>query len=206
MFKSLLYFILISTLALGQSRTDKTNRTIVGSVDASGATSTKPMKAGTSLPGTCAVGETYFKTDATAGQNIYFCTATNTWTQQLNSGATGGYRYIIWQATNGSSVLEASTSTTRYVDAACTINLAMIDADQSGSITVTIERAAYTTGSPSWSTISSSFATSSARSLKDTTLAGWTTSVASDSILRANITGTPATSTNATITLRMTCS
>lgn len=44
---------------------------------------------GTSLPATCAIGDLFFKTDATAGQNIYECSATNTWTQQLNSGAGG---------------------------------------------------------------------------------------------------------------------
>jgi hypothetical protein len=65
--------------------------TFTGRQDASGAASTAPMKVGTSLPGTCAVGDQFFKSDATAGQNLYFCTATNTWTQQLNSGggATG---------------------------------------------------------------------------------------------------------------------
>ena len=42
------------------------------------------------LPATCVVGQEYFATNATAGQNKYFCTATNTWTQQLNSGGGGG--------------------------------------------------------------------------------------------------------------------
>ncbi len=36
----------------------------------------------TTLPATCTVGQIYFKTDATAGQNVYGCTATNTWTAQ----------------------------------------------------------------------------------------------------------------------------
>ena len=40
-------------------------------------------------PATCGVGELYFATDATAGQNLFMCTASNTWTQQLNSGASG---------------------------------------------------------------------------------------------------------------------
>jgi len=49
-------------------------------VDFSSASATKPNKSGTSLPGTCTVGETFFKTDAAAGQNLYACTSTNTWT------------------------------------------------------------------------------------------------------------------------------
>ena len=60
--------------------------TFAGRQDATGATSTAPVKVGTSLPGTCAVGDLFFKSDATAGQNLYECTAVNTWTQQLNTG------------------------------------------------------------------------------------------------------------------------
>jgi hypothetical protein len=62
-----------------------------GRQDLSGATSTSPAKTGAtaSLPGTCAVGDVYFANDATAGQNLYYCTSVNTFTQQLNSG-TGG--------------------------------------------------------------------------------------------------------------------
>ena len=109
---------------------------------------------------------------------------------------------LSWTINGGGSVVTAATGPIRYVRDACTINLAMLDADQSGSLTVTIERAAYTTGTPSWSTISSGFALSSARSLKDSTLSGWTTSVAADSLVRASVTGTPATITYATVELR----
>ena len=42
-----------------------------------------------SIPATCTVGQVAFITDATAGQNQYNCTATNTWTQNLNSGSGG---------------------------------------------------------------------------------------------------------------------
>jgi hypothetical protein len=31
-------------------------------------------------PAACSVGELYFATDGTAGKNLHFCTATNTWT------------------------------------------------------------------------------------------------------------------------------
>jgi hypothetical protein len=47
---------------------------------------------GTSNPATCTVGQVFFRSDLTAGQNWEFCTATNTWTQQLNSGG-GGNTY-----------------------------------------------------------------------------------------------------------------
>lgn len=48
--------------------------------DFSGAGRTAPNKTGTALPGTCTVGDTFFDTDDPAGQNLYACTATNTWT------------------------------------------------------------------------------------------------------------------------------
>lgn len=55
-------------------------------------TNNRPVAAGairttTSLPATCAVGDAYFKSNATAGANIYACTAANTWTVQ--GGGTG---------------------------------------------------------------------------------------------------------------------
>lgn len=56
------------------------NRDFRGSVDAGSATRTAPMKTGTILPATCTVGDLFFKTDASAGQNIYACSSTNTWT------------------------------------------------------------------------------------------------------------------------------
>lgn len=65
--------------------------TVTGSWDASGATHTLPIKKGVaaSKPATCTIGEEYFATDATAGTNEYYCTATNTWTQQTGSGGGG---------------------------------------------------------------------------------------------------------------------
>ena len=58
-----------------------------GALSASGATATSPNKTGTSLPGTCTVGESFQKTDATASSQYYLCTATNTWTAQGGGGS-----------------------------------------------------------------------------------------------------------------------
>ncbi len=44
---------------------------------------------GTGVPvANCTVGWTFFRTDATAGSNLYLCTSTNVWT--LSSGSSGG--------------------------------------------------------------------------------------------------------------------
>jgi hypothetical protein len=68
-------------------QTNQSNAYTTGTQDFSGAAHTLPAKKGTTalLPTTCTIGEEYFATDATAGQNKYYCTAANTWTQQ--SGA-----------------------------------------------------------------------------------------------------------------------
>jgi len=41
---------------------------------------TKPAKVGASLPSTCGVGELFFSTSATPGQNLYACYLQNQWT------------------------------------------------------------------------------------------------------------------------------
>jgi len=83
--------ILLLTLVapLGAQQVINGSRTLLGNWDVSGAATTKPLKAGTVIPATCGVGEMFFKTDATAGANVYLCTATNTWTQ-IAGGAGGG--------------------------------------------------------------------------------------------------------------------
>jgi hypothetical protein len=50
-------------------------------VDFSAAAATRPFKTGATLPASCQTGESFFKTDAPAGKNLYVCTATDTWSQ-----------------------------------------------------------------------------------------------------------------------------
>ena len=84
--------ILIFALSMWAATTLVGTYVITGSWDASGATHTHPIKTGVaaSKPATCTVGEEYFATDATAGTNEYYCTATNTWTQQTGTGGSSG--------------------------------------------------------------------------------------------------------------------
>jgi hypothetical protein len=65
-------------------------RTQSKSVDFSAASSTRPLKTGTSLPATCTAGEMFFKTDAPAGSNLYGCTAANSWSLQAGGGGSMG--------------------------------------------------------------------------------------------------------------------
>ena len=66
--------------APGQTLVDL--RTQTKNVDFSSALSTKPFRAGVSLPLTCGVGEAFLNLNALPGQNLYICTGANTWTVQ----------------------------------------------------------------------------------------------------------------------------
>ena len=81
---------------LSASQTIAGDKTFTGKLDASNGTHTLPARTGLagSKPAICTVGEIYFGSDATAGQNLFLCTSANTWTQQLNSGAGSGYGTI----------------------------------------------------------------------------------------------------------------
>jgi hypothetical protein len=69
-------------------------------IDAGVFTTSLLMPNGTSTPGTCSVGMLYFDNDASAGVNLYGCTATNTWTLLGDGGGGGGAvaTDVIWDA------------------------------------------------------------------------------------------------------------
>src|SRR3974377_2243727 len=53
---------------------------------------TKPSQTGAVLPASCGVGQTFLNTNAQPGQNLYVCTAPNTWSVQ---GANGLPNYAL---------------------------------------------------------------------------------------------------------------
>jgi hypothetical protein len=86
--------LLLAGCAFGQTQLDL--RTQSKSVDFSSSPSTRPVQVGTTLPATCQTGQLFFKSDATAGLNLYGCTATNAWTVQ-SGGAPGTAATMISQ-------------------------------------------------------------------------------------------------------------
>lgn len=62
------------------------------------------------IPATCTVGQTAFITNATAGQNQYNCTATNIWTQNLNSETPASPGAAIQFANAGATALATASS------------------------------------------------------------------------------------------------
>lgn len=87
---------------------------IASAFDISGKTSTKSVKTGTSAPGTCAQGELFIDTDATAASQLLVCTATNTWTAQ--GGSSGGGGVIVFAEQTG-----IAQALTRYASPGATI-------------------------------------------------------------------------------------
>ena len=75
---------LLAAAASGQTEIDLNSQS--RNVDFTGASSTKPLQSGTTLPGTCTVGQMFFKNSAPAGQNVYACTALNAWTLETGGG------------------------------------------------------------------------------------------------------------------------
>src|SRR5580698_7185235 len=85
--RRVLTICILSAPALWSQSTVTGSRTVVGSWDASGASATKPAKAGATLPGTCFSGEFFFNTAAGSGQNLYLCNPNNTWAPTSGGGS-----------------------------------------------------------------------------------------------------------------------
>lgn len=94
----------LAAVVAGQTQVDL--RTQSKTADFSAFSSTRPITTGTSLPATCSTGQMFFLSSATAGQNLYGCTATNTWTVQ--SGGSGGGTGVTVESA-GTSVGTSST-------------------------------------------------------------------------------------------------
>ncbi len=71
-----------ATIGAARGQTQIDLRTQGKNIDFSSAARTRPSKTGTAAPDVCTIGETFVKTDAAAGKNLYICTATNAWTVQ----------------------------------------------------------------------------------------------------------------------------
>jgi len=51
---------------------------------------TRPMTVGAALPASCQLGQFYFNSTASAGANLYACTASNVWTLEAGNGLGAG--------------------------------------------------------------------------------------------------------------------
>lgn len=107
------------------------------------------------------------------------------------SGVTGSFEFVI---DGGGSTIATGIKGDIYIPFACTITGVVLLADQSGSIVVNIWKSTYTAFDPTTHpavgdkiTASAPPTISTAKKSKDTTLTGWTTSLAADDVLRLNV-------------------
>jgi len=157
-------------------------RTVKGAWDATGAASTKPVKTGATLPGTCSSGEVFLNTNAAAGQNLYVCQPSNTWIQQGGSGSVTAnmrVRGIGYVFDGGGAALSAGITRSYVVPFACTIASWDMTVD-SGTATVDVWKVASGTAIPVAAnsiTASATPAIASGTAAHGGSLTGWTTSV-----------------------------
>lgn len=76
-------------------------RTQAKNVDFSAAPFTRPVKVGSGLPQTCGSGDLLFRIDAAPGENLYGCTAPNTWTQMSSTSPGSGGSDVTYSAGPG---------------------------------------------------------------------------------------------------------
>jgi hypothetical protein len=179
---------------LSANQTVTGNKTYTGSVDNSGATHTLPAKVGVAAnaPVSCTPGEMYFATDAVAGQNWYYCTASNIWTQQLNTKLTANQnvRRITFAFDGAGTPLSGTLTRCNNVDSGGTIQQFVAIGDVPGSATIkilTTPLSSYT-GPASPTDITNGGETiSAAASKQDSTLASWTTALTPNTVICAQV-------------------
>lgn len=96
-------------------------KTVTAKFDFGGGTLEVPN--GTTLPGTCAIGDQFMDTDATSGQRLYLCESTNTWALQGDGGGGGGDNVTV----NG-----VAADTTADLDDTATISWTLVDGGAGG--------------------------------------------------------------------------
>lgn len=97
-------------------------------------------------------------------------------------------RVITYVIDGGGATITTGVAGDLWIPFACTINQAVMLADQSGSIVVDIYKAAYAAYPPSSSICAAAKPTISASDKStDSTLTGWTTSIAAGDTLRFNV-------------------
>ena len=107
-------------------------------VDFSGSTTTKPIKAGTALPGTCSVGEMFFLSTATPGANLYGCASANTWSLQSGGGGAQNASQLLDLAVTRTSSTTLAIGTVCSSTAPCNVRLGSVTFSFTTSTSATI--------------------------------------------------------------------
>lgn len=117
--------------------------------------------------------------------------------QIISPVANNRVQEFTFTAVGDGAVITAYTSIDKVVDKACTTRYWYVSADGAGNLTADIERATYTTGTPTYSSIKT-LTLSSAQRLEDTTAV----SLAAKDHIRLVISGTPTVMTKVLVLMR----
>ena len=147
----ILSLLALAAIAVNAQTVINGSRSILGDWDASGATSTQPVKKGllSAIPGTCTQGQFYFATDATAGLQVYHCSATNTWSRSAyaQGSADPGTCTVgqLFVNTNSGATLKLCTATNTWT--------AVGTGGSSSGVPVWTSATAYTTNQQVYTTL-----------------------------------------------------
>src|SRR4051794_10880157 len=117
-------------------------------IDFSSAQTTRPVKAGSTLPTTCSTGEFFFNTSAAAGQNLFSCVS-NSWTsvgQTTGLSDPGSNGIVKRTASNTTVALPTPLGTIVGTSDAQTLTNKSIDASEINSGTFSAARMPALTG------------------------------------------------------------
>ena len=162
---------------------------MTGAWDASAAATSKPAKTGAVLPAVCGVGEQFFLTAATPGNNLFLCSAANTWTVAGVVAANQRIRAVGYTFDGGGAALTAGATKYLTVPFACTIGAWNIVVD-TGTASVKTWKAATGTAIPTAanSISTSGVSISSGTAIHSTVLADFTsTAVAANDVIGFNL-------------------
>jgi hypothetical protein len=140
--------VLLATLGESHAQTLINLGTQSRNIDFTGVQTTRPIKAGSSLPTTCSTGEFFFNTSASAGQNLYSCLS-NSWS---NVGATsalqdpGSNGIVKRTAPNTTVAVPAPTGAIVGTTDTQTLTNKSIDASEINSGTISATRMPAMTG------------------------------------------------------------
>lgn len=100
------------TVTNGDGVSGNPTLSLPSSIDLGGKTLEIPNS--TTLPATCGVGQIYMDTDATSGQRLYLCQASNTWALQGDGGGGGS------SSTGSANAVQTADGAGAFTDSGCT--------------------------------------------------------------------------------------
>lgn len=141
-------------------------------------------------PGAVGAGKYWLDTNSGPPRNLWRRNAGDSGWDAVGAGSSGEVSTLNFIIDGGGATISTGVKGDIVVDFACTITAVTLLANQSGSIVVDLWKDSYANFPPTGAdsiTASAKPTISGATKAQDTTLTGWTTSVAAGDIIRVNV-------------------